>query len=334
MTTIRSGTDFRDNAPVEVTTVSSSTSTHGKSRGSEPVARITFFAEMVSVERASFRDHDFAVGGGALPPFGRTDFVLLEETLDALRQAGDRLGLLLHHLATSMETSLRHGRGHAEGEGKFRLGVEGKVSRAAAKTGISQAATAIPARRFLLRPSLGFPLAHQGWKYPCGGEFEGDAGRVRARRGTRVRGRGRIAHPTEMPCLAMVWLASWNRWLACRSALDGMRTRRSAGAAEGAATLDARHLEAELSALDGGDVAAGAAADDDDVLLLARGGVPARAKGAKRRGRERGRERAPLCESRETASRSEPVGSLTTRRGSGVGTAATGPGGSASVRGS
>ena len=29
-------------------------------------------------------------------------------------------------------------------------------------------------------------------------------------------------YPTEMPCLAMVWFASWNRCDAWRSALDGM----------------------------------------------------------------------------------------------------------------
>ena len=41
-----------------------------------------------------------------------------------------------------------------------------------------------------------------------------------------------------------------------------------AGPSEGAAPLDAGHLEAELGALDGGDVAARPAADDDDILLL------------------------------------------------------------------
>lgn len=29
-------------------------------------------------------------------------------------------------------------------------------------------------------------------------------------------------YPTEMPCFAMVWFASWNRCEACRSALEGM----------------------------------------------------------------------------------------------------------------
>mmetsp|Transcript_9832 Transcript_9832/g.41814 ORF Transcript_9832/g.41814 Transcript_9832/m.41814 type:complete len:223 (+) Transcript_9832:596-1264(+) len=54
ITTMRSGTDFSDNAPVLVTTVSSSTSTPGNVAGSEPVAKMTFLAEIVSLEPSSF----------------------------------------------------------------------------------------------------------------------------------------------------------------------------------------------------------------------------------------------------------------------------------------
>ena len=61
-----------------------------------------------------------------------------------------------------------------------------------------------------------------------------------------------------------------------------------AGPSEGAAPLDAGHLEAELGALDGGDVAARPAADDDDILLLVsdggRGERAERAEGAQRGG--------------------------------------------------
>ena len=60
-----------------------------------------------------------------------------------------------------------------------------------------------------------------------------------------------------------------------------------AGTSEGAAPLDAGHLEAELGALDGGDVSARTAADDDDVLLIrGRGGrgEHARSDGAQRGG--------------------------------------------------
>ena len=61
-----------------------------------------------------------------------------------------------------------------------------------------------------------------------------------------------------------------------------------AGPSEGAAPLDAGHLEAELGALDGGDVAARPAADDDDILLLVsdggRGERAERDEGAQRGG--------------------------------------------------
>ena len=65
-----------------------------------------------------------------------------------------------------------------------------------------------------------------------------------------------------------------------------------AGTSEGAAPLDAGHLEAELGALDGGDVSARTAADDDDVLLIrGRGGrgEHARSDGAQRGGGARAR---------------------------------------------
>lgn len=42
-----------------------------------------------------------------------------------------------------------------------------------------------------------------------------------ARRPSRSRS-NEGTYPTEMPCFAMVWFASWNRCEACRSALEGM----------------------------------------------------------------------------------------------------------------
>mmetsp|Transcript_7983 Transcript_7983/g.35305 ORF Transcript_7983/g.35305 Transcript_7983/m.35305 type:complete len:213 (-) Transcript_7983:649-1287(-) len=53
MTTMRLGTSFRSSAPVEVTIVSSSTSTPGSAAGSEPVARMMFLALIVSVVPSS-----------------------------------------------------------------------------------------------------------------------------------------------------------------------------------------------------------------------------------------------------------------------------------------
>ena len=180
------------------------------------------------------------------------------------------------------------------GGGQERASRGGSHERPRSRETVDAATAIASARRFNSpSPSLGFPLAHRGWKYPgAGGGFEGDAGRVRARRGARVRGRGADRAPDGDAVLGHGVVGVVEQVAGVQERLGRDAPDVQAGASEGAATLDARHLEAELSALDGGDVAAGAAADDDDVLLLARGGVPARADGAKRRGRERGRERA------------------------------------------
>mmetsp|Transcript_22894 Transcript_22894/g.36821 ORF Transcript_22894/g.36821 Transcript_22894/m.36821 type:complete len:259 (-) Transcript_22894:475-1251(-) len=53
MTTMRLGTALRDRAPVEETMTSSSTSTPGSDAGSDPVARMMFFAEIVCVVPSS-----------------------------------------------------------------------------------------------------------------------------------------------------------------------------------------------------------------------------------------------------------------------------------------
>mmetsp|Transcript_13818 Transcript_13818/g.37812 ORF Transcript_13818/g.37812 Transcript_13818/m.37812 type:complete len:286 (-) Transcript_13818:322-1179(-) len=134
MTTMRLGTSFRSRAPVDVTMVSSSTSTPGKAAGSEPVARMTFLVLIVSVVPSSLATTTSPGLAVSEPqPFAYVTLFFLKSPSMPLVSPSTDFDFCSIILPTSMDTS-----------------------------------------------------------------------------------------PTEMPCLAIVWFASWNRCDAWRSALDGM----------------------------------------------------------------------------------------------------------------